>query len=49
MINEKKILLRYTHDGIRCQKKLGYVKLGYEKAKEQLENHFKQEMEKLIK
>ena len=28
-------------------KKRGYVKIGYEKAKEQLEDYFKQEMDKL--
>ena len=29
------------------KKKKGYVKIGYEKAKEQLEDYFKQEMDKL--
>ena len=47
MSNENKIRLTYTHNGVQYQKQLGYVKIGYEKAKLQLEQYFKQEMDKL--
>ena len=39
--------LRYSHNGERKEFKKGYAKIGYEKAKEHLENRFNEELQKI--
>ena len=47
-IESKKIIrLRFNHNGDRSEKKKSYAKIGYDKAKEELDLYFSQEMAKL--
>jgi len=46
-ISGSKIRLRFYYNGEKYEKKLGYVKIGYEKAKDSLETYFNDKIQEL--